>query len=197
MKKWITLLLIIGIILLIASFAVYVIRIGICYPATLPERSIAAITRFRQDCSLDSARVIQFSGFLVLFIPGILLVTAYWLVRPPIVRVQRGGPLTSFLLLTIFDSLLLAILALLSYPESGTGSGRSILLMAGFGLAGFISLLGIWQWKRWGLLVLQGVAVLMTIFTGVSGLPLLPAGIAIFSAIYLTMVLRPLRTFMD
>jgi hypothetical protein len=197
MKKWVNLLLIIGIILLIASFAIYIIRIGICYSATLPEMSTSEMAQFRQDCSLDSARVVQFSGFLVLFFPGILMVTAYWLVRPPHSQAQRGGPLTSFLLLTMFDSMLLAVLALLSYPEAGNGSGRAALLMAGFGLTGFTSLLGIWQWKRWGLLVLQGVAVLMTIYTGASGLPLLPAGIAIFSAIYLTMVLRPLRTLMD
>ena len=197
MKKWMGILLIVGIILLLASFAIYTIRIGVCYPATLPDRSPAETVQFRQDCSLDSTRVVQFSGFLVLFIPGVLLTTAYWLIRPPKAHVQRGGPLASFLLLTLFDSLLLAVLALLSYPEAGQGAGRVVFLMAGFGLAGYISLLGIWQWKRWGLLVFQGVTVLLTIYSGASGLPLLPAGVAIFSAIYLTLILRPLRSFME
>ena len=197
MKKWTIILLIIGITLLLASLFIYAIRIGVCYPSILPDRLPAETAQFRQDCSLDSTRVIQFSGFLILFIPGLLLITTYWLVRPPKVQVQRGGPLASFLLLTLFDSLLLAVLALLSYPEAGHGSSRAALAMAGFGLAGYISLLGIWQWKRWGLLLFQGVTVFLTIYSGASGLPLLPAGIAIFSAIYLTMILRPLRSRME
>src|SRR5512139_3076783 len=119
MKKWVIILLIVGIILLFASFVIYVVRIEYCYPAILPEMSPEKITQFRQDCSLNSPRVSQFSGFLVLFIAGIFMFTAYWLVRPPKNQFQRGGPLASFLLLTLFDSLLLAVLALLSYPDVG------------------------------------------------------------------------------
>ena len=197
MKKWTIIFLIVGIILLLTSFVVYIVRIGYCYPATLPGGSPEETAQFRQDCSLDSARVTQFSGFLVLFIPGILVFTAYWLERPPKAQIQRGGPLASFLLLTLADSLLLAVLALLSYPEPGSGSARVALMMAGFGFASYISLLGIWQWKRWGLLVFQCVVILLTIYTGASGLPLLPAGVGIFSAIYLTLILRPLRKLMN
>jgi hypothetical protein len=197
MKKWIALLLIMGIILLLSSLAIYAIRIGVCYPPTLPERSPFETAKFRQDYNLVSSRVIQFSGFLVLFIPVILLVANYWLVRPHRARVQRGGPLVSILLLTLFDSLLLAELSLLSYPEVGTSSDRVALVVVGFGLAWFISLHGIWQWKRWGLLAFQGMIVIMTINSGASALPLLPAGIAIFSPIYLTLVPAHLRSFID
>jgi hypothetical protein len=197
MKNRIALLMIMGIILLLSSLAIYAIRIGVCYPATLPERSPSETAQFWQDCNLDSSRVVQFSGFLVLFIPGIFLVADYWLIGPPRARVQCGEPLVSFLLLTLFDSLLLAELALLSYPEAGTSSDRVALLVVGFGFAWFISLHGIWQWKRWGLLTFQGMTVLMTINAGASGLPLLPAGIVIFSPIYLTLVPHHLRSFMD
>ncbi len=197
MRKWMLVLLIFGVILLFASFFIYAVRIGYCYSPTLPEKSSEGIAQFRKDCSLDSTRVVQFSGFLVLFIPGIIIVTAYWLMRPPKAQVQRDGPLASFLLLTIFDSLLLAVLALLSYPETGTGTAKAAMMMASFGFAGYISLLGIWQWKRWGLLLFQAVAVLLTVYTGASGLTMLPAGIAIFSVFYLTLILRPLRKFMN
>jgi hypothetical protein len=105
--------------------------------------------------------------------------------------------LASFLLLTLFDSLLLAVLPLLSISETGTGSAKTAFVMAGIGFASYISLLGIWQWKRWGLLVFQGAVVLLTIYTGASGLTLFPAVVGIFSAIYLTMILRPLRKLMD
>jgi hypothetical protein len=197
LKKGLIIVLVLGIALLIAAVALYAIRIGTCYPGSLPQLTPAQTLQFRQDCSLDSSRVVQFSGFLLFFIPGVLLVTGYWLVRPPASKALRPGPLASFLLLTLFDSLLLAVLSLLSYPEAGLGSARAAWFMAGFGLAAYISLLGIWQWKRWGLLVFQGVTVLLTIYTGASGLTMLPATVAIFSAIYLTLVLRPLRPFMD
>ena len=197
MKKWMLTLFILGIILLLASFLIYVVRSGYCYPQTLPERSLEETAQFRKECSLDSPRIVQFSGFLVLFLSGITMVTAYWLMRPPKAQVPRDGPLASFLLLTIFDSLLLAVLALLSYPETGSGSGRAAVMMAGFGLASYVSLLGIWQWKRWGLLLFQAVAVLLTVYTGASGLTMFPAAVAIFSVFYLTLILRPLRKFMD
>jgi len=197
MKRWTFALLLLGIIFILASFVVYFFRIAACYQATPSVQSASEIARFQQDCGLKNPRVIQFSGFLVLFIPSIVLNTAYWLIRPPTSRVQREGPLASFLILTMFDSLLLAVLALLSYPEAGQGVGQPALIMAGFGLAAYVSLLGIWQWKRWGLFVFQGVTVLLTIYSGASGLTLLPAGVAIFSAIYLTLILRPLRRFMD
>ena len=124
------------------------------------------------------------------------MVTAYWLFLPPKAQVQRDGPLASFLLLTIFDSLLLAVLALLSYPETGNGTAKPAMMLAGFGLASYVSLLGIWQWKRWGLLLFQAVAVFLTVYTGASGLTMLPAAVAIFSVFYLTLILRPLRKFM-
>jgi hypothetical protein len=197
MKRWNILLLVVGIILLAISFLVYVVRIGYCYPTTLPDMSLEELAQIRQDCSLESSRVIQFSGLLALFIPGILLCTAYWLVRPPKAQIQRAGPLASFLLLTMFDSLLLAVLALLSYPETGTGSAKPAMILAGLGFASYVSLLGIWQWKRWGLLVFQGAVVVLTVYTGASGLTLFPAVVGIFSAIYLTIILRPLRKLMD
>ncbi len=183
--------------MILASFFVYFVRIGICYPPALPEMSAEEMLQFRQSCGLDASRAEQFSGFLLLFMPGLLFLTAYWLVRPPRANIQRSGPLASFLLLTLVDSLLLVVIVLLSIPGTGTGSGKPALTLAGIGFVAYIALLGIWQWRRWGLLVFQGVAVLLTIYSGLNGLSFLPAGVAFFSAIYLTMILRPLRALMD
>jgi hypothetical protein len=197
MKKWFIIFLIVGIAMLLASFFIYAIWIGYCYPATLPERSPEEALQFRQDCGLDAQGVGQFSGFLALFIPGVLLVTTYWLVRPPKANIPRSGHLASFLVLTLFESLLLVLLALLSYPDINAASGKVALVMAGFGCISYITILGIWQWKRWGLLVFQGATVLFTIYTGLNGLSFLPAVVAVFTAIYLTIILRPLRSHMD
>jgi len=197
MKKWLIIILIMGIIFLLASLLVYATWIVYCYPATLPERSPEQELRFRQDCGLDANQGRPSSGFLALFIPGILLVTAYWLVRPPKANISRSGHLAVFLVLTLNESLLLVLVALLSYPVISVASGKIAFVLAGFGLAGYISILGIWHWKRWGLLVFQGLTVLLTVYSGLKGITILPAVIAMFSAIYLTLILRPLRALMD
>lgn len=197
MKKWLLLALIAGIVFLVISSLVYIFRISYCYPAIPPARTTAEALQFRQDCRLDASRAGQFVGFLVLFIPGVLLASIYWLARPTTVKVVRPGPLASFLLLTLFDSLLLVVAALISYPGSGSGTVKGALFLAGFGAAGYIGLLGIWQWKRWGLLVFQAATVLLTMYSGINGITLLPAVVAIFSAIYLTLILRPLRSRME
>lgn len=197
MKKWFILLLIIGIALILASFFIYASWIGYCYPATLPERSPEQVLQFQQDCGQDANQVRPSSGFLAFFIPGALLVTTYWLVQPPKANIPRSGHLASFLVLTLFESLLLLLLALLSYPDINAASGKVALVMAGFGCISYIAILGIWQWKRWGLLVFQGATVLFTIYTGLNSLSFLPAVVAIFTAIYLTIILRPLRVHMD
>jgi hypothetical protein len=197
MKKWFIIFLIVGIALLLASFFIYAIWIGYCYPAILPVRSPEEALQFRQDCGLDAHGIGRFSGFLALFTPGVLLVTAYWLVRPPKANIPRSGHLASFLVLTLFESLLLVLLALLSYPDISAASGKVALAMAGFGCICYITILGIWQWKRWGLRVFQGATVLFTVYSGLNGLSFLPAVVAIFSAIYLTLILRPLRVHMD
>ncbi|MCX6037215.1 MAG: hypothetical protein NTW99_04890, partial [Chloroflexi bacterium] len=190
MKKWFILLLIIGIALLLASFFIYASWIGYCYPATLPERSPEQVLQFQQDCGQDANQVRPSSGFLALFIAGVLLVTTYWLVRPPKANIPRKGPLASFLMLTLFECLLLVLLALLSYPDINAASGKVALVMAGFGFISYIAILGIWQWKRWGLLLFQAVTVLLTIYTGLNGISYLLAVVAIFSAIFLTLILR-------
>jgi hypothetical protein len=197
MKKWLIVVLIIGIIFLAGSLVVYMLRIGYCFPGSAPARTAQEALQFRQDCGLYSSRAQQFGGFLVLFIPGVLLASIYWLVQPPKAQLVRPGPLVSFLVLTLLDSLLLVVVALLSYPGMGTGTMKGALWLAGFGAAGYVSLLGIWQWRRWGLLGFQAVTVLLTVYSGANGITLIPAAVAIFSAIYLTLILRPLRSRMD
>lgn len=197
MKKWLILLLIGGIALLLASFLIYSLWIGYCYPAALPERTPEQTLQFSQDCGLDANPPRPASGFLALFIPGIISVTVYWLAWPPQAKITRGGPLASFLVLTLLESMLLVLAALLSYPTISAASGKVAFVLAGFGLVSYVSVLGIWQWKRWGLLVFQGMTVLLTVYSGLNGITLLPAVIAMFSAIYLTLILRPLRVHMN
>ena len=197
MKKWMILLPILGITLLLVAFFIYTVRVGNCYAMSTSGMSQQAISQLRQDCNLDSPKVVQFSGFLVLFIPAILMITVYGLLRPSRAEIQRSGPLAVFLILTLFEILFFLTLVLLSYPEPNNGSPSIIWVFTLFGVATYIGILGIWQWKRWGLWVVQGVAALITIYSGAGGITLIPAIVSIFNAFYLTMILRPLRNRMD
>jgi len=160
--------------------------------------SVQQIEQLRQDCSLDSPRLVQFSGFLTMFLPSIILLTAYWFIRPSQVEIGRDGPLTLFLLLTLVESIFFVILMLITYPQPGMGTGSpvNVWAMTIFGTATYIGVLAIWKWRRWGLVVIQGVAVLITIYSGSGGINMLPAIVAIFNAFYLTLLLRRLRSHM-
>ena len=97
MKNWKPILLVAGILLLIAAFAVYAARIASCYPPAniLAQFSPEYVKGFRESCKLDSPLTTQFSDFLSLFIPGIILFSAYWLLTRPRVKNRRAGQLSA------------------------------------------------------------------------------------------------------
>ncbi|MCX6033815.1 MAG: hypothetical protein NTV38_02385 [Chloroflexi bacterium] len=97
MKNWKVILLVAGILLLIAAFAVYAARIASCYPPAkiIAQYSPEYVKGYRESCKLDSPLTTQFSDFLVLFIPGIILFSAYWLLTRPRVKIA----LAAFILL--------------------------------------------------------------------------------------------------
>ncbi|HEX7540561.1 MAG TPA: hypothetical protein VF352_00405 [Anaerolineales bacterium] len=119
MKNRKVILLVAGILLLIAAFTVYAARIASCYPPAniLAQFNPEYVKGFRQSCKLDSPLTTQFSDFLVLF-------SAYWLLTRPRVKNRRAGQLSAFLLLLIFDSLLVMLYGLLGYPAPGVANAR-------------------------------------------------------------------------
>lgn len=202
MKNWKIILLILSILLLLAAFGVYAARIASCYPSTdtVAQFSPEYVRGFRDICRLDSPLTTQFFDFLVLFIPGIILFSAYWLMKQPRVRSRRAGMLSVFLLLLMFDSLLVMVYGLLGYPAPGVANAPAAWAVEAIASLGFLCYLGalaIWQWKRWGLMLFQGASFALAIFILLGGGSIFLAVVIVGGVIILSLLLRPVRAKME
>jgi hypothetical protein len=201
MKNWMLILLVAGILLLIAAFAVYAARIASCYPPAniLAQFSPEQVKGFREACKLDSPLTAQFSDFFVLFIPGIILFSAYWLLKRLRVK-NRTGQLSAFLLLLMFDSLLVMFYGLLGYPAPGIANAPAawaVEAIAALGFLCYLAALALWNWKRWGLLLFQGASIALAVFILLGGGSLVLAVVIVGGVIILSLLLRPLRSKME
>jgi len=198
MKNWKIIVLIAGILLIVASLAVYAARIASCYP---PENIWAQytpeyISGMMQTCKFDSSILVQFIYFLLLFVPGIILFTSYWLISRPAVKSRRGGMLGAFIILIMFDSLLVMAYGLLGYPEPGYANAPAAWVVEAIAVLGFlcyISTLALWHWKRWGVMLFQGASVALAVFILLGGHSLILAAIIIAGVLGLSLLLRPVR----
>jgi len=199
MRKWKLILLVAGILLLFAAFMAYVVRITSCYPLAnnFAQFSPEQVKGYRESCQMDSPLTTQFRTFLVLFFPGIILFSAYWLLAPPKVKSRRTGPLSVFLLLVMFDSLLVSLYSLLEYPAPwsiGAQLAWAVEFIAVLGFLCYLAALALWHWKRWGLLLFQGASVTLAAFILLSGGSLILAAVIAVGVIGLSLLLRPLRS---
>ena len=198
MKNWKLVILILGILLIIAAFAVYVARIVSCYP---PENVYSQFSPeqaqgFREACQLDYPIFTQFGYFLLLFVPGIISFSTYWLITRPQVKNRRAGQLRGFLLLLMFDSLLVMFFGLLNYPAPGVANGPAawaVEAIAALGFLCYVAALALWHWKRWGLLLFQGASIALAVFILLGGSSLVLAAVIVVGVIGLSLLLRPLR----
>ncbi|MGA2504889.1 MAG: hypothetical protein ABSG01_12435 [Anaerolineales bacterium] len=198
MKNWKLALLIGGILLLIVAIAVYAARIVSCYPpaSVYSKFSPEQAKGFREACQLDFSIFTQFSSFLLLFIPGIILFSSYWLITRPRVKNRRAGQLSGFLLLLMFDSLLVMFFGLLNYPAPGIANGPAawaVEVIAALGFLCYLAALALWHWKRWGLVLFQGASIALAVFILLGGRSLILAAVIVAGVIGLSLVLRPLR----
>jgi ABC-type dipeptide/oligopeptide/nickel transport system permease component len=202
MKNWKSILLVAGILLLIAAFAAYAARIASCYPAAniLAQYSPEYLKGFRQSCKLDSPLTTQFSDFLLLFIPGIILFSSYWLSSRPRVKKRRPGQLSVFLLVVMFDSLLVMLYGLLGYPAPGIADAPpawAVETIAVLGFLSYLAALALWYWKRWGLLLFQGASISLAVFILLAGRSLVLAAVIVAGVIGLSLLLRPVRNKLE
>ena len=201
MKYWKTILLVVGILFLVASFAVYVARISSCYPSAKvwSEFTLEYRSGLMQSCSFESSVLVQFSTFLLLFVPGIILFTVYWFIAPPAGKRKRRGTLGAFIILIIVDSIFITLYGLLGYPAPGNSNapmGWVVETIAALGFLCYLSTLAIWHWKRWGVSLFEGASVALAVFILLGGRSLLLAGVIIAGVIGLSILLRPVRNKM-
>jgi hypothetical protein len=202
MKNWKPILLVTGVLLLITAFSVYAARIASCYPPAniLAQFSPEYLKAFRESCKLNSPLTIQFSGFLAFFIPGIILFSAYWLLTRPRVKNRRTGQLSAFLLLLMFDSLLVMLYGLMGYPAPGIAKAPAawaVEAIAALGFLCYLAALALWHWKRWGLLLFQGASIALAVFILMGGGSLILAAVIAGGVIILSLLLRPVRSKME
>jgi hypothetical protein len=202
MKNWKLILLVAGILLLIAAFAVYAARIASCYPPAniLAQYSPEYVKGFRESCQLDSPLTTQFRDFLALFIPGIILFSAYWLMTRPRIKNRRVGQLSVFLLLVMFDNLLVMLFGLLGYPAPGIANAPTawvVEVIAALGFLCYLAALALWHWKRWGLALFQGASIALAVFILLGGRLLILAAVIVAGVIGLSLLLRPLRNKLE
>ncbi len=199
MKNWKLLLLAAGVLMILLSLVLYARRIASCYPAAdvwlrfTPEHMAA----LRQSCQLDASAPLRFSGFLGWFIPGILLFTAYWFaVRSP-VKHRRGTQLSAFLVFIMIDCLLVTTYSLVSYPVPGDANapaGWVVEAIAVLSLLGYIAMLALWNWKRWGLFLFQGASFALAVFIMLGARSIILSGVIIAGVLGLSLLIRPVRS---
>jgi quinol-cytochrome oxidoreductase complex cytochrome b subunit len=198
MKTWKILMQLAGLLLLVASFAVYVARISSCYPPAniWAQYTPEYISGMMQTCKFYFSVLEQFTLFLILFVPGIILFSAYWLITRPVVKSRRGGMLGAFIIFIMFDSLLVMVYGLLGYPVPGSTGAPTAWVAEVIAVLGFIcylSTLAIWHWKRWGLLLFQGASMGLAVFILLGGQSLILAGVIIAGMLGLSVLIRPVR----
>jgi hypothetical protein len=199
LNKWKFLLLASSIVLIIFAFAVYAGRIASCYPEenVFAQYSPEQMKGFREACKLDSPLTTQFGDFLGLFIPGIILFSAYWLWIQPRVKNQHNGQLSVFHLLLMGDSLLMMLYGLLSYPVPGIANGPAawaVEVIAFLGFLCYLATLSHWHWKRWGLILFQGASVALAAFILMGGGSFILAAVIVGGVIFLSLSMRSIRS---
>ncbi len=198
MKNWKLVILVVGILLLVAAFAAYEAQMTSCYPpaATVAQFSPEYLKAFRDNCKLDSAVFIQFNVFLMLVVPGLTLFSAYWVLTRPQVKNRPVTQLNIFLLLIIFDSLLVTLVYMLAYPAQGTinpSTAWVLEVIAALGFLCYLAALALWHWKRWGLALFQGTSVTLAIFILLGGGSLILAAVILAGVIGLSLLMRSWR----
>jgi hypothetical protein len=198
MKKWKLILLVAGILLLFAACMSYFTRIESCYPPAniFAQYSQEYVKGYRESCHMDSPLVAQFSLFLGLFIPGVILFSAYWLLTRSKVKDRHRRRPDVFLLVVMFDSLLVGMISLLEYPAPGTANtpaAWAVESIAALSFLCYLSALALWHWKRWGLYLFQGASIVLATFILLSGSSLILAVVIIAGVIGLSLLMRQFR----
>ncbi len=112
----------------------------------------------------------------------------------PKVKNRRAGQLSVFLLLLMFDSLLVMLFGLLGYPAPGVANAPAawaVEVIAALGFLCYLAALALWHWKRWGLLLFQGASIALAVFILLGGRSPILAAVIVAGVIVLVVAPAP------
>jgi len=198
MKNWKRLLWIFGSLLLAASLLLYIRLVTSCYPPPSAWKIFSPdeMTAFAQTCRLKASPASRFADFLVVFACGAILFTAYWFDKPARVRARRSGFLSAWLILLMGVSLFVTASNLIDYPVPGNAGAPApwvVEVIAGLGFLGYIGLLALWRWKRWGAILFPAAALALAVFLILAQGSRLLSGFLVLASLLLVLLLRPVR----
>ena len=197
-KYWRTGLLLVGILLVLASFTAYGLRVAqTVMPAGASE---AEIEQLRHEYGLEGPVALQYAAFSFLFLPG-LIVVAVW----GTLVARRPDPIEMpyarvFLALVMVANGITAFNYLLQAPPLDAGYPLHFwlnMLLIGLVLAGFAFALVIWHGTKWGVWAYGISACLVFVMSFIGGIPLATTCLGPLGLIILYVLIRPVWVYMD
>ena len=187
-----------GLLLVLGSFILYGIKISqTVVPAGSTPLQIEQLT---QQYGSDRAFIDQYSGFLLLFLPGLTLLGIYGTIGirrsdNPIGIVPKTVMVLIILsnVITTLNSLAVASKAIALSPPAFW----MFLVVAALGMANFAFCLVIWNGFKWGMWSYGIAAFLMFTLKFAGSVPIIPSIIELSAVIVLIYLLRPLWAEMD
>ncbi len=180
-----------GLLLVLASFTVYALRVSrTIIPADATQEEISRLTRLY---GLDQPPAIQYGAFLLLFLPGMVVLAVYGTrgIRHPDSLLSIVAKL--FLLLMLVSNGIIALNDLILAPGTAqpfTLGYWLIMVLVGLALANFFFLLVIWngpKWGWWGFIITSSIAF---IFNLIGGVPVIPTIFGVTAPVVLYFLIR-------
>jgi hypothetical protein len=199
MKKWLrNLILYTGLILLIGSIILYGLQVYRNAPplGSTPQQ----IDQFAESYGNDTAFANQYSLFLFLFFPGLVLLWIYGAIG-----VQAEDNPVWFLpkiiiiliilasIVTTLNSLAVASKAIIVSPAAFW----MFLAVAALGLANFAFVMVIWNGFKWGMWAYGTSAFLMFVLKFAGSVPIVPSIIELSAVVVMIYLLRPIWAEME
>jgi hypothetical protein len=191
-KNWRSyLVLVIGLLLILASFVVYGLRV---LETTIPFEStpqqIANLTRIY---GLDRPVIEQYQWFLFTFLPGLTLLGIYGTVGLRRRDFQHGILVKTFIVLMLITNTVTMLTYLVTAHASIAESPLAFwvgLVDAGLALVNFVFLLVLWNGYKWGAWAFGISSFVLCTLKFVGHIPIFPVLFEVSSVIILIYLLR-------
>jgi hypothetical protein len=193
--NWSKILLLVALLLLVASLAVYVARavqmiaLERDWPSYNDQMQQEAVDRFGLDRPLAS----QHGAFMLLFISALLVGAAYGMYGRPEPAVHHSPLVKIILILSLVTNAITALRVLLLAPTPllWVAPWWFIVGLALFGLMGFVFSLAVWKGRKWGMYGLVVSMGLAALFEFLGGMPWLDVLFGFSLVVVLWFFLRP------